>query len=172
MRLMRKVLFVVFIAALLLALSACRQEADTTGKTTESGDTDSDESDSEDATEDAETDDTETTDEDVDVNANEEAFVQTGKAREEVTVTLDGATPSTIVVEKGELVTLVVYSERVKPTQIYNEDLLVDESVERARTIELTIEANEEGVFYFSDKNTGDELFKFMVAGMSFGQSN
>ena len=168
---MRKILMVIFVVLLLLALGACRQEADTTGKTTESADTDSDRADSED-TEDSETADTETADENVDVNANEEAFVQTGKAREEVTVTLDGASPSTIVVEKGELVTLVVYSERVKPTQIYNEDLLVDENVDRAKTIELTIETNEEGVFYFTDKNTGDELFKFMVAGMSFGQSN
>ena len=168
---MKKILMIVFIAVLVLALGACRQEADTAGKTTESGTTDSGETDNEDA-EDSETADTETADENVDVNANEEAFVQTGKAREEVTVTLDGASPSTIVVEKGELVTLVVYSERVKPTQIYNEDLLVDENVERARTIELTIETNEEGVFYFTDKNTGDELFKFMVAGMSFGQSN
>ena len=168
---MRKILMVIVIAVLLLALGACRQEADTTGKTTESADTDSDEADNED-TEDSETADTETADENVDVNADEEAFVQTGKAREEVTVTIDGASPSTIVVEKGELVTLVVYSERVKPTQIYNEDLLVDENVDRARTIELTIEANEEGVFYFTDKNTGDELFKFMIAGMSFGQEN
>ncbi len=162
---------VIVIAVLLLALGACRQEADTTGKTTESGTADSGETDSED-TEDSGTMDTETAAEDVDVNADEEAFVQTGKAREEVTVTIDGASPSTIVVEKGELVTLVVFSERLKPTQIYNEDLLVDESVDRGGTIELTIEANEEGVFYFTDKNTGDELFKFMVAGMSFGQSN
>ena len=168
---MKKILMIVFIAVLLLALGACRQEADTTGKTTGSGTTDSAETDSGDA-EDSGTTNTETAAEDVDVNADEEAFVQTGKAREEVTVTLDGASPSTIVVEKGELVTLVVYSERIKPTQIYNEDLLVDESVDRARTIELTIETNEEGVFYFTDKNTGDELFKFMVAGMSFGQSN
>lgn len=169
---MRKILLIVFIAVLLLALGACRQEANTTRKTADSEDTESAESDSEDAPEDSETDDTETVDEVVDVNADEEAFVQTGKAREEVTVTVDGASPATIVVEKGELVTLEVYSERLKSTQIYNEDLLVDENVDRGKTIELTIEANEEGVFYFTDKNTGDELFKFMVAGMSFGQSN
>jgi len=108
----------------------------------------------------------------VDVNANDEAFVQTGEQYEEITITIDGATPSTIVVEKGDLVTLVVYSERLKPTQIYNEDLLVDQNVDRGETVELTIEANEEGIFYFTDKNTGDELFKFMIAGQSFGQNN
>lgn len=168
MMFMKKKFIIATIVVLLLALGACRQEANTTGKTTESAVVDA--VDSEEVVEESET--AETVAEDIDVNANEEAFVQTGKAREEVTVTINGATPSTIVVEKGELVTLVVYSERVKPTQIYNEDLLVDENVDRARTIELTIETNEEGVFYFTDKNTGDELFKFMVAGMSFGQSN
>ncbi len=169
MMFMKKILILATIVLLLLALGACRQEADTARKTTESS---TDEADSEEGAEDSETADTETAAEDLDVNANEEAFVQTGKAREEVTVTIDGASPSTIVVDKGELVTLVVYSERVKPTQIYNEDLLVDENIDRGRSIELTIEANEEGVFYFTDKNTGDQLFKFMIAGMSFGQNN
>lgn len=169
---MRKILLVIFIAVLLLALGACRQESDTTGKTTGSADTGSDEAESEGNADSDSADSEESETADVDVNANEEAFVQTGKAREEVTVTIDGATPATIVVEKGELVTLVVFSERIKPTQLYNEDLLVDDNVDRGKTIELTIEANEEGVFYFTDKNTGDELFKFMIAGMSFGQSN
>lgn len=172
MMFMKKILTIVFIAALLVALGACRQEADSSGKTTASENSDSADSDSEDASDDGETDDSETSDEEVDVNANEEPFVQTEKQREEVTITMDGATPSTIVVEKGELVTVEVYSERLQPTQIYNEDLLVDQNVDRGGTVEITIEANEEGVFYFTDKNTGDELFKFMIAGMSFGQSN
>ncbi len=166
---MKKLFTIVLVALVLLMLGACRSES-STGEATSATET----STSTRTTSSAPTTEkgTTATPEPVDVNANEEAFVQTGEQYEEVTVTIDGATPATIVVEKGELVTLVVYSERLKPTQIYNEDLLVDENVDRAKTIELTIEANEEGVFYFTDKNTGDQLFKFMVAGMSFGQSN
>jgi hypothetical protein len=162
-----KKLFAIILLTLVLMLGACRSES-SIGEATSATETTSAGTETSSGTASSSS----ATAVPVDVNANDEAFVQTGEQYEEITITIDGATPSTIVVEKGDLVTLVVYSERLKPTQIYNEDLLVDQNVDRGETVELTIEANEEGIFYFTDKNTGDELFKFMIAGQSFGQNN
>lgn len=166
---MKKLFAIVLAALVLLMLGACRAESSAgeatsaTETSTDSGSTD---------TSSSTTDSSSTTTAPVDVNADEEAFVQTGEADEDVTLRQNGADPSTIVVDFGDLVTLNVYSERLKPTQVYSEDLIVDQTVERGKTITVTIEANEEGVFYVTDKLTGDQLFRFMVAGMSIGQEN
>lgn len=105
-----------------------------------------------------------------DPNANEESFVQTGTAEEEVLLTLSGADPSTVVVDLGELVTLNVYSERLKDTHLYNEDLYVDSVIARGKTVQVTIEANEEGIFELVDANMNNTaLLRFIVAGTSFG---
>lgn len=155
---MKKIFAVLFVVLLLATLGACREKSattETTEKTTESEGT-------------TKTNQEETTVTVVDVDANEEPFVQTGEAEEEVTITQEGAEPSTIVVDLGELVTLTVYSERLKPTQLYNDDLHVDALIMRGETLPVTIEANEEGIFYFTDANTDQTLFKFMIAGTSF----
>lgn len=105
-----------------------------------------------------------------DPNANEEPFIQTGTANEEVLLTLSGADPSTVVVDSGELVTLNVYSERLKDTHLYNEDLYVDSVIARGKTVQVTIEANEEGIFELVDANMNNTaLLRFIVAGTSFG---
>ncbi len=99
-----------------------------------------------------------------DVNANEDVFVQTGTQDEDITLGVTESDPSTIVVNYGDLVTLNLYSERLKPTEVYNEDLLVDETVNRAGRATITIQANENGYFNIIDKNTGETLFRFIVA--------
>lgn len=154
-----KKIFALILAMLVLAtLGACREKSTTSTETTEE------------TTDTQETTDTEeqTTVTVVDVNAGEDAFVQTGEAEEDITITQTGADRATIVVDLGELVTLNVYSERLKTTQLYNDDLGVDTLIERGDTVPVTIEANEEGIFYFTDETTGQTLFKFMVAGTSF----
>ena len=155
---MKKIFALLIIALLLATLGACREKSTAQSTTTQNEET----TDSEETTED------ETTITIVDVNAEEQLFVQTGETEEEVTITQTGADQSTIVVDLGELVTLTVYSERLQPTQLYNDDLHVDTLIMRGETIPVTIEANEEGIFYFTDENTGQSLFKFMVAGTSF----
>lgn len=108
--------------------------------------------------------------EETDPDANEAAFVQTGTAEEDVTLTLTGADPSTVVVDLGELVILTVYSERLIDTRLYNEDLHVDTVMSRGKTAEVTVEANEEGIFELVDANMNNTvLLRFIVAGTSFG---
>ncbi len=105
-----------------------------------------------------------------DPDANEEPFVQTGTAEEDVVLTLTGADPSTVVVDLGHLVTLNVYSERLKETRLYNEDLHVDALLARGKTVQVAIEANEEGIFELVDTNMNNTaLLRFIVAGTSFG---
>ncbi len=155
---MKKILALLLIAALLLTVGACRQKDTTTEstlKTTEE-------------TTDGTTEEKTTTVTVVDVDAGESEFVQTGQAYESIIITQEGADSSTIVVDLGELVTLNVYSERLKTTQLYNDDLHVDTEIMRGKTVDVTIEANEEGIFYFTDETTGQTLFRFMVAGTSF----
>lgn len=158
---MKKRALLLFLVLLLLALGACRESATDTETETADGADDND----------GTTDDDGTSDETPeDVNANEAAFVQTGEHEESVKLLgTGGAEPATVVVELGDLVTLEIFSERLQTTQIYNEDLMVDAMVGRGETITVTIEANEENIFYITDKITGDQLFKFMVAGQSFG---
>ncbi len=167
---MKKLLFVmIVIAALILGVSGCREKS-STGQTTELAGTTETSSSSETAGVGASQETGAEITGTIDVNAGENAFVQTGTYDEEVTLLgTGGAEPSTVVVDLGDLVTLQVYSERLKATEIYNEDLLVDQTVNRGETVTLTIEANEEGIFYFTDKTTNEELFRFMIAGQSFG---
>ncbi|MBI5073223.1 cupredoxin domain-containing protein [Candidatus Woesearchaeota archaeon] len=99
-----------------------------------------------------------------DVNANEDAFVQTGTDVEDITIGMTQSNPSTIVVDYGDLVTLNIYSERLKPTEVYNEDLLVDNTINRGGKAVVTIQANENGYFNIIDKNTGENLFRFIIA--------
>lgn len=99
-----------------------------------------------------------------DVNANEETFVQTGTDTEDITISITSSNPSTIVVDHGDLATLNIYSERLKPTEVYNEDLLVDTTINRGATGVVTIQANENGYFNIIDKNTGENLFRFIIA--------
>ena len=164
---MKKVFTLFLLGLLLLSVAACRQN-DSAGQSASSVSEGKSETATETGSEETSSSTTETTAE-VDVNANEEAFVQTGKDIEKVTLTLSGATPSTIVVDLGDLVTLSTTSERLKPTQLYNEDLLVDQTINRGETVDVAIETNEEGVFYFTDKTTGEQLFRFMIAGTTFG---
>jgi predicted small lipoprotein YifL len=157
-----KKIFALFLVVLILAtLGACRQKS----TTTENEET----TNTEEADENEETSMSETTVTIVDVDANEQPFVQTGKTDEDITITQTGADKATVVVDLGELVTLNVYSERLKPTQLYNKDLHVDTLINRGETVTVTIEANEEGIFYFTDASTDQTLFKFMIAGTSFG---
>ena len=163
---MKKRGILLFLVSLLLVLGACRQNGAETG--TESGNTDT--SDNAEASSDDESETDGATDTVVDVNADEAAFVQTGEHEQSIKlIGTGGADPSTIVVDLGDLVSLEVFSERVQPTELYNEDLLIDVTINRGQTMTITIEANEEGFFYFTDKITGDQLFKFAVAGQSFG---
>lgn len=153
---------IAFLIILLFAISACREKTEEKatetireeGKATVSI---------------GEGDGTIVTQETEDVDANEQPFVQTGEQTEEVTITITGAEPSTIVVDFGDLVTLETYSERLKPTQLYNQDLHLDQTINRGETVDVVIEANEEGIFYLFDKNTNESLVRFMVAGTSFG---
>lgn len=166
---MKKILTIMAILLLFVMLGACRDNT-AIGESTEPAATGSSE-----ASEAGAGETTETTEETTgtstsateDVNANEEAFVQTGTDVEEVTIGITESKPSTIVVDHGDLVTLTIYSERLKPTEIYNEDLLLDQTVNRAETVTVTIQANENGYFTITDKNTGDNLFRFIVAEQS-----
>ena len=163
---MKKKAMVLFLVLLLLVLGSCRKNGAETG--TDSGNTDT--SDGAEASSDDESETDGATDTVVDVNADEAAFVQTGEHDESVKlVGTGGAEPAMIVVDLGDLVTLEIFSERVQTTEIYNEDLLVDVTVGRGQTTTVTIEANEEGFFDVIDKTTGEQLFKFAVAGESFG---
>lgn len=100
----------------------------------------------------------------------ETEFVQTGTHDEEVSLSANGgADPSTIVADFGDLITLSVYSERLKATEIYNEDLEVDQTVARRGTVTVEIEANEQGFFAIVDKTTNEELFRVIVAGEDLG---
>ncbi|MFA6889251.1 MAG: hypothetical protein WC254_07185 [Candidatus Woesearchaeota archaeon] len=149
---MKKIFALVIILILLLTVSACREKStDSTGSTTENTEETSEE----------------TTEKDTTVTV-EQPFVQTGEAQEEVTLTLTGAEPSTIVIDLGDLVTLSVYSERVKATQLSCEELHINQTILRGETVPVTVEAKKEGIFYFIDATTGEALFKFIIAGKTF----
>lgn len=151
-----------FLIILLFAISACREKTEEKATETISEDDKA-------TVFIGEGDGTIITEETEDVDANEQPFVQTDKETEEVTLTITGAEPSTIVVDFGDLVTLKIYSERLKPTQLYNEDLHLDQTIKRGETVDVVVETNEEGIFYLFDKNTNESLIRFMVAGTSFG---
>lgn len=158
---MKKLFVLAFLVILLLGISACREK--TTSTTTETGEETSE------TTEEGTTAETATTETEEDVDANEDIFVQTGEAEEDATLTLTGAEPSTIVVDLGDLVTLKVTSERLKAVEFYNADLHVNQTIARGETATITIEANEEGIFYLKDNTMNEDLIRFMVAGTDFG---
>ncbi len=159
---MKKIFALVFVVILLLTVSACREKStDKTGSTTETIEN-TEETTEQTAGQEEETE-GETT---VTV---EEPFIQTGEADEDVTLTTTGAEPSTIVVDLGDLVTLSVYSERLTATQLSCTELDVDQIILRGETVPVTIKAKKEGIFYFTDATTGQSLFRFMIAGTTFG---
>lgn len=163
---MKKFLALAFLIILVLGISACREES--TSTTTETGEETSETTEETGENEDGTTSET-TAAETEDVDADEEAFVQTGEAEEKVTLTLTGAEPSTVVVDLGDLVSLVVTSERLKPVELYNADLHVNQTIARGDTATIPIEANEEGIYYLVDNTMNENLIRFMVAGTTFG---
>jgi hypothetical protein len=163
---MKKIITLLLVLFLTVGISGCN-EAGSGGSATvdtgsdDAGSSDSDSSDSDDMAD-------ITADDGVDDNADDPVFEQTGTQDESVTIT-QGEDTETVVVDLGDLVTLEIYSEYLSDVHLYNEDLYVDTTVTRGNTVELVIEANEEGIFMIVDGNSGAELVKFIVAGTSFG---
>ncbi|PIN79763.1 hypothetical protein COV16_02425 [Candidatus Woesearchaeota archaeon CG10_big_fil_rev_8_21_14_0_10_34_8] len=161
---MRKIFVLMFVLLLVSAVASCRDNGSSTATDTKDKGT----STSDDEGMDTGNDDNMEVNDDTDPNENDPVFEQTGKHEESVTITKGEKAP-TVVVDLGELVTLEVYSEYLKDVHLYNEDLYVDSTISRADTEKLIIEANEEGIFSIIDKDTGDQVIKFIVAGVSFG---
>ncbi len=174
---MKKLLMLMAVLLVFVMLGACREKT-ATGETTEPAATGSADatsntgaettsSTSDTATEQTSTGSDATTTESVsstDPDAGEETFVQTGTYTDNVKIGVTSSDPSLIVVDHGDLVTLTITSERLKPTEIYNADLHVDTNVDRAKTVTVSIQANENGYFNITDQNTNDLLFKIVVA--------